>query len=206
MFTGFAIGMGVLSVFVLPMIFRGSSDNVNEKRSLPAANSSPVVSASFEATQPQQVIPVSTNGEMINQVLNLEPNKEVILPNKIQGDGTHNYTFQARKGQSINTSINNSQASMSILDARGVPLNGAANVPSSTISIPEDGAYIIQLKGTPNNVTSDYQLVVNLQDLSIPSPPVTNTPTSPTTPTSPATATAPPSEPPAPQIEIKIRR
>ncbi len=228
-----------ISVFIMPIILRGKIANkIDQSKTIsqnPNIPTEPLVQATTASNSPQQQ-PASPNseslGETVNKVLNLEPNQETVLANKIQANGTHTYTFQARNGQVINANVKGNNVSMSLLNAKGVAMLGAENVPLANIIIPEDGAYIIQLKGTSNGEAVNYQLNVGLKDFSVPkaviasplapksptnltasaspvtttsNPPISTTLVSPVPTVSNSPVSAPP-EPQPPQIEIKVRK
>ncbi len=220
--------VAAISAFILPIILRQKLANkTNPSETIvQTPNTAPL--ATVPLAEPSQQPPSSPNPESsggnVNKVLNLAPNQETVLSNTIQANGIHTYTFQARNGQSINTTVKGNNVSMSVLDARGIPLIGADNIPSANILLPQDGAYIIQVKGVSSSEVSTYQLNVDLKDLSLPkvtttppSAPINSTnlvaspvpapsadPAPSAVPTPSATPTS--SEPEAPPIVIKVKK
>lgn len=196
MFSVLITVVAAISAFILPIVLRGKiADRMNlSEPVVQNSNTARTVSATVPSPESgKQSLPNPTaqsSGEAINKFLNLEPNQETVVSNKIQANGTHTYTFQARNGQLINTIVKGNNVSMSILDAKGTALIGATNVPSANITLPDDGAYIIELKGVGNGKAANYQLNVSLKDLSLPKVPTTS-PSAPISPTNLASSPVP---------------
>lgn len=209
LFGGLLAVVAVIAAFALPSMMRNQQSVIVNNPPIPATK--PI---STDAS------PIATpTNTAVNQVLTLEANKESLVPNKMVGDATHTYTVQAKSGQVLSTSITGSGLLITVLNAQGIPLSNAVNVVNADVSIPSDGAYVVQLKGIGGTTEIPYQLKFGLKDTAIAQPtglpttpplisplasptPISGTPV-PNPPTPIPVAT--PTQAPPPQIEIKIR-
>ena len=208
LFSGLLIVAAIIAAFALLELMRSKQPSlIVNNPSIP--NATIAIAASPSQTR--------ISKELVNQVLNLEANKEsLVVPNKIMGDDTHTYTIQAKSGQLFSTSITGAGLLFTVLNAQGVSLASAINVTSAMVPITSDGAYIVQLKGLGGTTEIPYQLKLGLKEAAIAQPSSMPTVTLSTSPSaSPTPSTALPSanpQPPKPtpttppaQIEIKIR-
>ena len=213
LFGGLLAVVAVIAAFALPAMMRNNQPAVIVNN--PAIPVKPIVP---EASPSPTSATISNTS--INQVINLEANKDSFFPSKIVGDGTHTYTIQAKSGQLLSTAITGNGLLLTVLNAQGVPLSNAVNVVNADVPITSDGAYVVQIKGIGGTSEIPYQLKLNLKGTAITqptasptTPPLTSplvspTPTagtpSPSSPTPTSTPTPTPTPPP-PQIEIKVR-
>jgi serine/threonine protein kinase len=210
LFGGLLAVVAVIAAFALPSMMRNNNPTVIVNNpAIPATK--PISPEANPSSKPATISNTS-----VNQVINLEANKDSFFPNKIVGDGTHTYTIQAKSGQLLSTAITGSGLLLTVLNDQGFPLSNAVNVVNADVPITSDGAYVVQIKGIGGTSEIPYQLKLSLRETAIAqptasptapsptSPLVTPTPTSatpiPNTPTPAATPTPPP-----PQIEIKVR-
>jgi serine/threonine-protein kinase len=202
LFGGLLALVAVIAAFALPAMVRNNQAPIIVNN--PPVPSNPIaIEASPSPSQPP--IPISI--EPVNQVINLEANKEsLIIPNKIRGNATHSYTVQAKSGQSLSAEITGSGLLITVLNAQGIALSDAVNVATANAQIAVDGAYTIQLKGIGGAVERPYQLRLGLKDIAIAAPltpPITTPLASPPL-VAPTPTTASPAPNP-PQIEIKVK-
>jgi len=113
------------------------------------------------------------------------------------GNVTHNYTIQAKSGQSLSTAITGSGLLITVLNAQGIALSDAVNVLNANVQIAVDGVYTVQLKGLGGTIEVPYQLKLGLKDIAIATP-LTSPPLVSPTPTTAIPAPNPP------RIEIKV--
>ncbi len=209
LFGGLLAVVAVIAAFALPAMMRNNQPAVIVNN--PAIPVKPIVP---EASPSPTSATISNTS--INQVINLEANKESFFPSKIVGDGTHTYTIQAKSGQLLSTAITGNGLLLTVLNDQGVPLSNAVNVVNADVPITSDGAYAVQIKGIGGTAEIPYQLKLNLKETAIAQPtasPTTPPLTSPLVSPTPTSATPiPPSPtptatptPPPPQIEIKVR-
>ncbi|WP_223805516.1 serine/threonine-protein kinase [Pseudanabaena sp. UWO310] len=221
LFGGLLAVVAVIAAFVLPALMRNNQPSV-------IVNNQPITPRPIAPeSNPTSPVPVATSSESINQVLNLEANKEsLVIPNKIAGNATHSYSIQAKAGQLLSTAITGNGLSLTVLNAQGIALPNAVNVLNADLPITSDGAYTIQLRGL-GAAEVPYQLKLGLKDTTIapptplpntipsaiPSPipssspivtPPNTTVPSPPISTTPPTAPATPAPPP-PKIEVKVK-
>ncbi len=204
LFGGLLAVVAVVAAFALPVMMRNNQTSV-------IVNNQPVPSKpiAIEASPSQPPIPTSI--EPVNQVINLEANKEsLIIPNKMVGNATHTYTIQAKSGQSLSAEITGSGLLITVLNAQGIALSDAVNVVNANARIAVDGAYTVQLRGMGGAAEVPYQLKLGLKDIAIATPlattltaPIATPLTSPPV-VSPTPTTASPAPKP-PQIEIKVK-
>lgn len=215
LFGGLLAVVAVIAAFALPAMMR------NNQTPIIVNNQTPIAQPITIQATPTQTSTAIANGESVNQVLNIEANKESLtIPNKMAGNGTHTYTIQAKAGQLFSVALIGNGIAMSILNSQGLALPNAANVAIADVPITVDGAYTVQLRGVVSTVEIPYQLKLGLKDTAIAPPTSIPIPTPPNTPlvspiplVSPTpTAVTPtpiaPTPPPtqaAPKIEIKIR-
>lgn len=208
LFGGLLAVVAVIAAFALPSMMRNNQPVIVNNPAIPVKPISPEASPSPTSA--------TISNTSVNQVINLEANKDSFFPSKIVGDGTHTYTIQAKSGQLLSTAITGNGLLLTILNDQGVPLSNAVNVVNADVPITSDGAYVVQIKGIGGTSEIPYQLKLSLketaiaQPTAIPTPPpltsplVSPTPTSGTPiPSSPAPTATP--TPPPPQIEIKVR-
>ena len=201
LFGGLLAVVAVIAAFALPSMMRNNQPSV-------IVNNPPPVNKPISTDASPIATPTNT---AVNQSLNLEANKEsLVVPNKILGDAIHTYTVQAKSGQLLSTAITGSGLLITVLNAQGVPLSNAVNVINADVSIPADGAYMVQLKGIGGTTEIPYQLKFGLKDAAIAQP--TGLPTAPPLVSPTPTLGTPVPNPPTPvatqappQIEIKIR-
>jgi serine/threonine protein kinase len=213
LFGGLLAVVAVIAAFALPAMMRNNQSSV-------IVNNQPIPTRPIATEASSSPISVTNSNAPVNQVLNLEANKEsLVIPNKIMGDATHTYTIQAKSGQVFSTSITGTGLLFTVLNAQGIPLPNAVNVTSADVPITSDGAYEVQLKGLGGTTEISYQLKLSLKDVAIAQPTAIATPsTSPLVPPTPTTgtpnpnpqpptpvATPTPTQAPPPQIEIKVR-
>ncbi|MCY7333091.1 MAG: serine/threonine protein kinase [Pseudanabaena sp. CAN_BIN31] len=192
LFGGLLAVVAVISAFALPAMIRNNQTSIiGNNRPIPKK---PIV---IEANPSQP--PILTSIEPVNQVINLEANKEsLIIPNKMVGNATHTYTIQAKSGQSLSAEITGSGLLITVLNAQGIALSDAVNVVNAKVRIVADGTYTVQLKGIGGAVESPYQLKLVLKDIAIAAP-LASPPLVAPTPTTASPAPKPP------QIEIKVK-
>ena len=211
LFGGLLAVVAVIAAFALPAMMRNNQPAVIVNN--PAIPVKPIVP---EASPSPTSATISNTS--INQVINLEANKDSFFPSKIVGDGTHTYTIQAKSGQLLSTAITGNGLLLTVLNAQGVPLSNAVNVVNADVPITSDGAYVVQIKGIGGTSEIPYQLKLNLKETAITqptasptTPPLTSPLVSPTptagtpSPSSPTPTSTPTPTPPPPQIEIKVR-
>lgn len=208
LFGGLLAVVAVIAAFALPAMMKNNQSPI-------IVSNQPIPVTKPISTDPSS-IPTPTN-TAVNQVLNLEANKEsLVVPNKMVGDATHTYTVQAKSGQLLSTAITGNGLLLTVLNAQGIPLSNAVNVVNADVTIPSDGAYVVQLKGIGGTTEIPYQLKFSLKDTAIAQPtavptalPLTSPLASPTstgtTVPNPSTPVPTPTQAPSPQIEIKIR-
>ena len=213
LFGGLLAVVAVIAAFALPAMMRNNQTPIIVNSQMPIAQ--PIT---IQATPTQTSTAIAT-GESVNQVLNLEANKESLtIPNKMAGNGTHTYTIQAKAGQLFSVALTGNGIAMSILNAQGLALPNAANVAIADVPITTEGAYTVQLRGVASTAEIPYQLKLGLKDIaiapltSIPTTAPLNTPsTTPLVSPTPTAVTPMPIVPTpaptqaAPKIEIKIR-
>ena len=207
LFGGLLAVVAVIAAFALPAMIR------NNQTPIIVNNQTPIAQPIATQATPTQTSTAIANGESINQVLNLEANKESLtIPNKMAGNGTHTYTIQAKAGQLFSVALTGNGIAMSILNAQGLALPNAANVAIADVPITADSAYTVQLRGVASTAEIPYQLKLGLKDTaiatptSIPTATPSNTPLVSPTPTAvtPIAPTPAPTQA-APIIEIKVR-
>ncbi len=191
LFGGLLAVVAVIAAFALPAMMQNNQASV-------IVNNQPVPSKPISIEASPKPPPISTSIEPVNQVINLEANKEsLIIPNKIMGNVTHNYTIQAKSGQSLSTAITGSGLLITVLNAQGIALSDAVNVLNANVQIAVDGVYTVQLKGLGGTIEVPYQLKLGLKDIAIATP-LTSPPLVSPTPTTAIPAPNPP------RIEIKV--
>ena len=200
LFGGLLAVVAVIAAFALPAMMRNNQTSVIVKNQPIAATTEIATNNSPTPTTPA-IVPV-------NQVVSLEPNKEALgFPNKIVGDTTHTYTFQAKSGQVFSFAIVGTGLLVTVVNAQGIPVPNAVNVVNADVPIASDGAYVVQIKGIGGTTEIPYQLRLALKDAAIAPPIPSSIP--PINPSAPTTANPTPPIPPVtpapPPIEIKIR-
>ena len=208
LFGGLLSVVAVIAAFALPAMMRNNQPSATEKKP-------PISLANPIATEVSPTAATAIANAPVNQVINLEANKESLaFPNKMVGDTTHTYTIQARSGQVFSVAITGAGLLLTVVDTQGIPLANAVNVVNADIPIPSDGAYSVQIKGIGGEIP--YQLKLGLKDTAIAQP--TAIPPTPTIATPPIGTPIPNPPTPAPvatstpvatptqaPIEIKIR-
>ncbi|MEI6063241.1 MAG: serine/threonine-protein kinase [Pseudanabaena sp. ELA748] len=203
LFGGLLSVVAVIAAFALPAMMRNNQPSATEKKPLISA-ANPI------ATEVSPTAATAIANAPVNQVINLEANKESLaFPNKMVGDTTHTYTIQAKSGQVFSVAITGAGLLLTVVNTQGIPLANAVNVVNTDIPIPSDGAYSVQIKGIGGEIP--YQLKLGLKDTAIAQPtvipptPTIGTP-SPNPPTAAPVATSTPvATPTQAPIEIKIR-
>ena len=211
LFGGLLAVVAVVAAFALPAMMRNNQPSV-------IVNNQPIPISKPISTETSPSPTITASSETVNQVVNLEANKELLtIPNKMSGNAVHTYTMQAKSGQSLSAAITGNGLSLTVLNSQGLALPDAANVAIADIPIPSDGAYVIQLRGIAGTAEVPYQLKLGLKDRAIAQPtttPLTSPLVPPTSPTGipspnlqtpPPAATPTPTQAPQPQIEIKVR-
>ncbi len=210
LFGGLLAVVAVVAAFALPAMMRNNQPSVIVNNQ-PIPISKPISTGISPS-------PTITSSETVNQVVNLEANKELLtIPNKMSGNAVHTYIVQAKSGQLLSAAITGNGLSLTVLNPQGLALPDAANVAIADVPITADGAYVIQLRGIAGTAEVPYQLKLGLKDKAIAQPtttPLTSPLVPPTLPTgipSPNVqtpqplATTTPTQAPSPQIEIKVR-
>lgn len=215
LFGGLLAVVAVIAAFALPTMMRNNQPSV-------IVNNQPIPNKPIATDAASTQVPKAASSEPINQVINLEVNKELTIPKTIFGNAVHTYRIQAKAGQILNATVAGNGLSITVLNAQGIIFPEASNVLNANVPITVDGEYIVQVKGIVENAEVSYQLHLGLKDNAIATPPVptpltppsavptTGATTAPLTPPTPPTTGTPtnpsPSPtPPPPQIEIKVR-
>lgn len=215
LFGGLLALVAVIAVFALPSMIRSNQP------SLIVNNNQPLPKPITPESTPSPIATTQSASDTVNQVLNLEANKEVlVISNKMSGNAVHSYTIQAKSGQLLITAITGNGIFITVLNEQGIALPNAANVPNVDVPIATDGAYVVQLRGISGAPEMPYQLKVGLKDKAIAAPntnpavnpvvspainPVASPSSTPTTGTPAPVVSPSPIAPPSPQIEIKVR-